>query len=160
MEVKLGHSLENMMSLIGMGLWVRGGNEEVVHVDDEPSLSDHVSEGVVHKLLECGGGVVKTEEHDGRFEESFVGNEGSFPLVAVLDLNIVIPPMDIKLGEVTSIFQFVYKVRDKRKGVGIMGGMFIEVVVILARAKLAILLFDKEERRCLGRVRRANLPYG
>ena len=43
-EVKLGHSLEDMTGLFCVGLWVGGGDEEVIHVDDEPSLSDHVPE--------------------------------------------------------------------------------------------------------------------
>ena len=34
MEVKFGHSLENMTSLLSVSFWVRGGDEEVVHVDD------------------------------------------------------------------------------------------------------------------------------
>ena len=43
-EVKLSHALENSSGSFGMGFKVRGGNEEVVHVDDEPSLSDHIME--------------------------------------------------------------------------------------------------------------------
>ena len=39
-----------------------------------------------------------------------------------------------------------------------MGGMFVEVPIILTRTKFAILLFDEEEGRCLGRVRRTDLP--
>ena len=55
MEVKFCHSLKNTASLLSIEFWVRGGNEEVVHVDDEPSLSDHISKGVIHKLLEVAG---------------------------------------------------------------------------------------------------------
>ena len=44
-------------------------NKEVIHVDDEPSLSNHVSEGVIHESLEHGWGVAETKEHNGRFEE-------------------------------------------------------------------------------------------
>ena len=35
-----------------------------------------------------------------------------------------------------------------------MGGMFIEVVIVLTGVEFAVLLFDKEERRHLGAVRR------
>ena len=31
-------------------------DEEAVHVNDEPSFSNHVSEGIRHEMLECGGG--------------------------------------------------------------------------------------------------------
>ena len=39
-----------------------------------------------------------------------------------------------------------------------MGGMFVKVVVVLARVKLAIFLLDKEERGCLRGVGRTNFP--
>ena len=38
-----------------------------------------------------------------------------------------------------------------------MGGMFIEVAVVLAGVEFAILLFDKEERGCLGGIGRMDL---
>ena len=65
MEVKLGHSLKDMASPFSVGLLVWRGNKKVIHVDDEPSFCDHVSEGVIHELLECGGGIAKTKEHNG-----------------------------------------------------------------------------------------------
>ena len=113
MEVKVCYPLENTASLFGVSCGVGGGDEEVIHIDDKPSFSDHVSERVVHELLECGGGVAKTKEHDCGFEKSFVGDEGSLPLVAVLDSKIVVPPTNIELGEVASIFQLVHKVGDE-----------------------------------------------
>ena len=116
MEIKLGCSLENMTSLFSMGLWVRRGNEEVIHVDDKPSLSDHVSERVIHELLECSGGITETEEHNCQFKESFVCNEGGLPLVTVFDLNIVVPPTNIKLGEVRASFSL--SMRSEMRGRG------------------------------------------
>ena len=143
-----------------MSFWVRGGDEEVVHIDDEPSLSDHILEGVVHESLECSGGVAKAKEHDRRFKESFVGDKGRLPLVTIFDADVVIPPSNVELGEVASVFQLVYEVGDEGKGVGVTGSVFIEVPVILARTKFSVLLLDKEEGRRLGGVGRANLPSG
>ena len=51
-----------------MGSLVGGEYKEVIYVDNKPSLSDHVSEGVIHEALECGKGVVETEEHNGGFK--------------------------------------------------------------------------------------------
>ena len=51
-----------------MGGLVRGEYEKVIHVDDKPSFGNHISERIVHKMLKCGGGVVKTKEHDSRFK--------------------------------------------------------------------------------------------
>ena len=50
-------------------------------------------------MLEGGRGVGETKEHDGRFKEAFVDNEGSFPLVSVLDMDIVVSPLYIKFGK-------------------------------------------------------------
>ena len=41
---------------------------EVIHVDDEPSFSDHVVEGVVHESLEDSGRVGESKEHNCGFE--------------------------------------------------------------------------------------------
>ena len=78
---------------------VRGVDEEIIHVDNEPSFSNHITEGVVHETLEGGGGVGEAEEHHGGFEETFVGDEGCFPLVTVLDSHIVVPPSYVELGK-------------------------------------------------------------
>ena len=43
-------------------------NQEVIHVDDKPSFSNHVMKGVVHEPLEGCGGVGESEEHDSGFE--------------------------------------------------------------------------------------------
>ena len=51
-----------------MGDLIRGEYEEIIHVDDELSLSNQISEGVIHETLECGGGVVETKEHNSWFE--------------------------------------------------------------------------------------------
>ena len=104
MKVEFCHALEDTTGSVCMDLRVRGGDEEVIHVDDEPSFSDHVSEGVIHESLECGWRVAETKEHDHWLEESFVCDEGHFPLVSIFDTNIVIPPMNVEFGEVMSIF--------------------------------------------------------
>ena len=80
-------------------------------------------------------------------------DKGSFPLVTIFDTNI-------ELGEVASIFQLVHKVRDEGKRVCIVSGMFVEVVVILARAEFAILFLHKEEGGHLGGVQWTDLSSG
>ena len=51
-----------------MGGFIRKEHEEIIHVDDKPSFSNHVMKGVIYEALECGGGVVETKEHDSGFE--------------------------------------------------------------------------------------------
>ena len=108
-----------------MGSRIWRGNKEVVHIDNELFFSNHILEGVVHGLLESSRRVVEAEEHDCQFKEPFVSDEGYFPLMAVFDLDVVVAPLNVKLDEVMSIFQLVHKVRDKREGVCISGGILI-----------------------------------
>ena len=82
-----------------MGGRVRRIDKEVIHVDNEPSFCNYITKGVIHELSEGGRGIDEAEEHYSWFEESFMSHKSSFPLISVLDLNIVISPLDIKFGE-------------------------------------------------------------
>ena len=82
---------------------VGGVDEKIIHVDNEPSFGNHIAEGVVHETLEGGGGVGESKEHHGRFEEPFMGNEGCFPLVTILDSYVVVPPSDVELSKDLSV---------------------------------------------------------
>ena len=66
-------------------------------------------EDVVHHGLERGRRVSQAEEHDSRFKEAFTSFEGHLPFVPLFDLDVVIPPVDIKLGEQLSSSQVVDK---------------------------------------------------
>ena len=160
MKVEFCHALENAFCAFLVEGGVRGVDEKIIHVDNEPSFSNHVVEGVVHESLKGCGGIGESEEHHGWFEEPLVGDEGGLPLVSVFDPYIVISPPNVEFGEDLSISQFIYKVGDERKGVGVADGVFVDVVVVLARAESSILLFDEEERRSLRGVGRADLSRG
>ena len=104
MEVKFSHPLKNMAGSLCVGHGVGRGDEEVIHVDDEPSFSNHIMKGVVHESLECSWGITEAEEHDSGLEESFVSDESGLPLMTIFNVDIVVTPTNIKLGEVVSIF--------------------------------------------------------
>ena len=104
MKVKFSHALEDMTGLFGLYLGVGEGDEKIVHVHNKPSLSDHILEGVIHELLEHGGRVAETKEHDCQLKESFVHDKDCFPLVAIPDVDIVIPPVNVEFSEVVSVF--------------------------------------------------------
>ena len=99
MKVQFSHTLQDALRTFLMEGGVGGVDEEIIHIDDEPSFGDHVAEGVVHESLKGSGGIGEPEEHHGRFEESFVSDEGCFPLVTVLDSYIVVPPLNVELCE-------------------------------------------------------------
>ena len=76
-----------------------GGNEHVVHVDDQPSFSQFLFEYGVHHHLEGHGGVGEAEEHNCRLEQSFVGDEGGLPFIALFDSHVIVTPLDVELSE-------------------------------------------------------------
>ena len=82
-------------------------NHDVVHVDNNLSSIDEVAEEVVHYGLESGEGVGKAEEHHERFEKPSVHLECHLPFIAILHLDVVIAPSDIKLGKVCSCLEFI-----------------------------------------------------
>ena len=139
-----------------MGSRVGGVDEEVIHVNDKPSFCNHVAERVVHKALEGGRRIGETEEHYCRFEESFVGNESGFPLMSVFDSDVVVSPSDVKLGKEFCSLEFINEIGDERERVCVSDGMLVDVAIVLTRSEAAIFLFNKEERRCLWRIRGAN----
>ena len=99
MEVKVHHPLEDLLGSFGMGGIVGGEDKKIIHVDDQPSFGNHVSERVIHELLKCCQGVAKTEEHNRWFKKSAVSDECGLPLVSIFDSNIVVPPSHVELGE-------------------------------------------------------------
>ena len=126
--------------------------------NNEPSLSNHIPEGIGHESLKGGGRIGHAEEHDGGLIKSSVSDEGGFPLVAFLYSDIVISPSYIKLGKDLGIFEFVDEIRDQGEGICISNCMAIEILVILAGSKASILFLDEEERRSLGGFGWTNFP--
>ena len=76
-------------------------------------------------------------------------DESGFPLMSILDSDIVVSPSDIKFGEDFHSLEFIDEVGDEWKEVCVMDCVFINIVVVLTGAEATILLFNKEERRCL-----------
>ncbi|KAF9218273.1 hypothetical protein BS17DRAFT_716726, partial [Gyrodon lividus] len=60
---------------------VRGVDEDVIHVDDEPTFCDEVGKDVIYKCLDSQGRVAKTKEHDVGFKETKRSDEGGLPSV-------------------------------------------------------------------------------
>ena len=117
--------MEDAFGAFAVGFFVRGEDKEVIHINDKPSFSDHIAERVIHEPLERGRGVGKPEEHYCRFEEAFVCDEGGLPLVAILDADVVVSPLDVKLSKQFGVLEFVNEVGDEGKWIGVAGGMFV-----------------------------------
>ena len=80
---------------------------QVVHVDLEPPFSDHIGEDVIHERLKSWRGIAEAEEHYGGFIKSERGDERRFPLVLLSDTNVVVAPLNIKLGEQCRVFHII-----------------------------------------------------
>jgi len=111
-QIEFSHALEDTLGVFLMSSGIGGEDEEVIHVDDEPSFCNHVPEGVVHESLKSGRGVGEAEEHNSGFKETFMGDEGSFPLVSIFDADIVVAPPNIELCEDFGIPEFIDEVGD------------------------------------------------
>ena len=83
-----------------------------------------------------------------------MGDEGCFPLVSISDADVVVSPLYIKLGEDLGILYLVNEVLDQWERVGVLDGVGVDISIILAGSEGVggILLIDKEEGCCLGRV--------
>ena len=78
-----------------------------------------------------------------------MGDEGGFPLMFILDADVIVSPSDIKFDENFCPLEIIDEIRNEWKGVCIMDCVFVNIAVILTRAEVTILLFNKEEGRCL-----------
>ena len=63
-EIFLLHPVEYLFSPFLTCFQGFGKHKDIIHVNDQPSFRDHVSESGVHKGLEGWWGVTLSKEHD------------------------------------------------------------------------------------------------
>ena len=105
---------------------------QVIHIDLEPSLGDHVNKDMIHEHLKSRRSVTKAKEHDGGFKEAERSDECCFPLVFLLNANVVITPSNIKLHEQCGVLHIVDQLRNEGERISIVNGVGIEISIILA----------------------------
>lgn len=98
-------------------------NAQVIHIDFQPSFWEDVGEDVIHETLECGRCIVEPEEHNCQFKQTKGGDEGSFPLILLLNANVVVTPSDVKFGEDGGVFHVINEFGDEGKRVSIANGV-------------------------------------
>ena len=74
-------------------------DKDIVHVNCHLVARDEVCEDRVHQGLESGWRVGEPEVHNTWLEESSVCNEGSLPLVFLLDPDVIVAPSKVNLSE-------------------------------------------------------------
>ena len=95
MKVFLSHSLKNLFSPFLAFLLSLCEYKDMVHVDNESSFSNHISEGGVHEGLEHGRGVTLSKEHYQGFIEAIRSDKCCLPFISLFDLNVVVSPSDV-----------------------------------------------------------------
>ena len=138
---------------------VFGVDAQVIHVNFQPFLPQHVGENVVHECLRCGGSIAKSEEHDSGFEESHGSDEGSFPLILFPNVDVVVSPTNVELGEQGGLLHVINEFWDEGKWIGILDSVGVQVMIILTWMKSSVLLWYKEEGGGLGGFQRYNSSH-
>ena len=105
---------------------------QVVHIDLEPSLGNHVCENMIHERLKSQRSITETKEHYGGFEEAERSDECCFPLVFLSNVNVVISPLNVKLHEQCGVLHIVDQLWDEGERISIANGVGIEILIILA----------------------------
>ena len=106
-------------------------NEDVIQIDADYTFGDQILEYLVHHGLKGGRTIGETKEHNQGFEKSSVCVEGSLPLITFLDVDIVVPPLDIEFGEVPRTSESVNEVGDEWEWVCILYCLRIQCSVVL-----------------------------
>ena len=105
-------------------------DEDVIQVNDNLSFIDELPENFIHHPLEGGRRVAETKEHDSGLKQAPVGPEGGFPLISLLDTNMVVSISHIDLREDVGIAETVKKIINSREGIPVFLGYTIQGSVI------------------------------
>ncbi len=101
-----------------------GVNEDVIKVYDYGNVK-HVSENVIHEVLECCGSIGESKRHDTPFKGAVAGPEGCFPFITFSYTYEMISMSKIKFGVDASRVRGVEEIRNEWKGVTIFLGYLI-----------------------------------
>ena len=104
---------------------------------------------MVYEHLKYGGSIIESKEHDGGFKQAHGSDECSFPLVLLSNENVVVPPLNVKLGKQDGFLYIINEFWNEGKGIGIVDSVGVQVAIILAGTQISILLWYKEKRRGL-----------
>src|ERR1700742_3024371 len=110
-------------------------DENIVHIHHHNTFINQTLEDLIHHCLEGGRTVSETKEHDSRLKESSICTEGRFPLITILDPDVVISPPYIQFGEELCFGYLGNEVRDQWEWVCILDGESIQFPIALNEPK-------------------------
>ena len=112
----LSKVLKYLLSVLMVeGNIILGVDSKVIHVDFQLLFSQHICKDVVHEYLKCGRSIAEPEEHNSGFEQSHGGNKGSFPLVFLSDVDVVVFPANVKFGKQCGFCHIINEFWDERE---------------------------------------------
>ena len=120
-------------------------NEDIVHVDEEPSSNQLMDEQVIHHMLKNGRRIAQAEEYNCQFKQSIFHDKHSFSFMFFSNADIVVTCAYVHFCEQLFSFQFVNQIGNAREGVGV-DGPFIDKTIILTGLFISRFLLNKEER--------------
>ncbi len=103
---------------------VVGIDEDVIKIYNYGNVK-HVSENIVHEVLECCGSIGESKRHETPFEGAVAGPEGCFPFVTFSYVYKMISMSKIKFGINASRAHGVKEIRNEQKGVTIFPGYLV-----------------------------------
>jgi hypothetical protein len=106
-------------------------NCDIIHVYREPSLGHFLTKDRVHHHLEGGRRIGETEEHDHVFKEPFWGEKGSFPFICLFNLNVVVSPSDVKLGEQGTSAEAINGLGNEGGDISVFLSPFVDWAIVL-----------------------------
>src|SRR5260221_7495909 len=93
-------SFELPLDILGPIVDKKGLDGHLQYTKSYCGLLDFVPKDVVHHSLKCSGGIAHSKEHDRRFVQSKWRRERCLPSIFFLDLDVIVSPAYVKLGEV------------------------------------------------------------
>jgi hypothetical protein len=94
-------------------------DEDVIQIHDDCNV-EKVREDVVHEMLECSGGVGKSEWHTTPLVGTVSSLEGSFPLVSFSNADKMVCMSDIYLGVDLGFARGVQQIFGEQKWIAVL----------------------------------------
>ena len=128
---------------------VEAENENVVEVDNNEVIS-HVTEDIIHEMLEGCGGIGHSEGHDQVFERAIAGAKGCFQFVPRGNADIVVARSKVEFGKNLGLLEAIEEIVDQRKWVSVLSGDAVQAPIIHTEAEGAVFLFGEKDGSASG----------
>ena len=99
-QLVLGQDLQHSLDSLCMFFYRPSEDENVVQVDNYYTLCNEILEDIVHHCLKGSWTVGHSKEHYEGLKQATVSIESYLLLIAGLDMYIIKPLLDVKLGKI------------------------------------------------------------